>query len=256
MIDTHTHLYSKEFDADRDTIIRDAIQNGVEKMLLPNIDVDSITGMLELVKKFPQHCYPMMGLHPCSVTASWENDLATIRHWLDKGGYCAIGEIGIDLYWDKSTLAFQQQAFRTQVQWAKEKNLPVVIHVREAFNETFEIIDDLNDDQLTGVFHCFSGNLEQARHIISYSGFKLGIGGVATFKNGGLDKVLPHIDLQHLVLETDSPYLAPVPHRGKRNESVYLRIIAQRLAEIKETDFDTIDKVTTQNALELFSTVK
>jgi len=256
MIDTHTHLYSTEFDADRDAMIQSAIKSGVSKMLMPNVDINSIAGMHELAKKFPQNCFAMMGLHPCSVNENWENDLRTIKDWLDKEKYCAVGEIGIDLYWDKSTLEFQLKAFRTQIQWAKEKKLPIVIHVREAFNETFEIVDELNDENLTGVFHCFSGNLEQAKHIINYGGFKLGIGGVATFKNGGLDKVLPEIGLQHLVLETDSPYLAPVPHRGKRNESSYLTLMANKLAELKGVDVKTIDEVTTKNALQLFSTVK
>jgi TatD DNase family protein len=256
MIDTHTHLFSTEFDADRDLIIQNALDAGVSKMLLPNVDLDSIAGMHELAKKFPQQCYPMMGLHPCSVTENWEADLSIIKSWLDKESYCAVGEIGIDLYWEKSTLEFQKKAFRQQIQWAKEKKLPIVIHVREAFVETFEIVDELNDENLTGVFHCFTGNLEQANHILKYGGFKLGIGGVVTFKNGGLDKVLPHIDLEHLVLETDSPYLAPVPYRGKRNESSYLKIIAEKLAELKEVSFETVDSITTQNAIALFSTVK
>lgn len=256
MIDTHTHLYSKEFDADRDVMIQAAITAGVEKMLMPNVDLESIAGMHDLAKKYPNHCYPMMGLHPCSVKANFEEELAEIKAWLDKGGYCAVGEIGVDLYWDKSTLAFQQQAFRTQIGWAKEKKLPIVIHVRDAFNEAFEIVDELNDSTLTGVFHCFSGNLEQARHILDYGGFMLGIGGVATFKNGGLDKVLPEIGLDHLVLETDSPYLAPVPHRGKRNESSYVQLVANRVAELTGTGFSEVNEATTRNALRLFSTVK
>jgi len=256
MIDTHTHLYSQEFDADRDALIQSAINSGISKMLMPNVDVDSIAGMHDLVKKFPQNCFAMMGLHPCSVTENWEKDLLIIKEWLDKENYCAVGEIGIDLYWDKTTLALQQNAFKTQIKWAKEKKLPIVIHVREAFSECFEIVDDMNDENLTGVFHCFSGNLEQAKHIIKYGGFKLGIGGVVTFKNGGLDKVLPEIDLEHLILETDSPYLAPAPHRGKRNESLYLNLVASKLAELKGVDLKTIDEVTTKNALELFSTVK
>lgn len=256
MIDTHTHLFSTEFDTDRDLIIQNAIDAGVSKMLLPNVDLESISGMHALAKKFPANCFPMMGLHPCSVTESWESELAVIKSWLDKEKYCAIGEIGMDLYWDKSTLEFQKKAFRKQIEWAKEKQLPAVIHVREAFDETFEIVDELNDKNLTGVFHCFTGNLEQANHIINYGGFKLGIGGVVTFKNGGLDKVLPHVDLEHLVLETDSPYLAPVPYRGKRNESSYLKIIAEKLAEVKSVSFETVDEITTRNALQLFSTVK
>jgi TatD DNase family protein len=256
MIDTHTHLFSTEFDADRDLIIQNALDAGVSKMLLPNVDLDSIARMHELTEKFPENCYPMMGLHPCSVTEKWEEELAVIKSWLDKKNYCAVGEIGIDLYWEKSTLEFQKKAFRQQIKWAKEKNLPIVIHVREAFEETFQIVDELNDKNLTGVFHCFTGNLEQANHILNYGGFKLGIGGVVTFKNGGLDKVLPHIDLEHLVLETDSPYLAPVPHRGKRNESSYLKIIAEKLAELKGVSFETVDSITTENAIALFSTVK
>jgi TatD DNase family protein len=256
MIDTHTHLFSTEFDTDRHLIIQNALDAGVSKMLLPNVDLDSIAGMHALAKKFPQQCYPMMGLHPCSVTENWEVDLSVIKSWLDKENYCAVGEIGIDLYWEKSTLEFQKKAFRQQIKWAKEKKLPIVIHVREAFQETFEIVDDLNDENLTGVFHCFTGNLEQANHILNYGGFKLGIGGVVTFKNGGLDKVLPQIDLEHLVLETDSPYLAPVPHRGKRNESSYLKLIAEKLAELKGVSFETVDSITTKNAIALFSTVK
>lgn len=256
MIDTHTHLYSAEFDNDRTDIVKKAIDAGVSKFLLPNIDSNSINGLHGLVEQFPNNCYPMMGLHPCSVKDNWQEELTIAKAWLDKGGYCAVGEIGIDLYWDKSTLAIQQAAFRQQIGWAKEKKLPIVIHVREAFNETFEIVDELNSKELSGVFHCFSGNLEQAKHIINYGDFKLGIGGVATFKNGGLDMVLPHIDLKHLVLETDSPYLAPVPHRGKRNESSYLKLIANRIAEIKNVEVDEVIQVTTQNALSLFSTVK
>lgn len=256
MIDTHTHLFSPEFDADRDLIIQNALDAGVSKMLLPNVDLDSISRMHDLAEKFPQTCYPMMGLHPCSVTEKWEEELAVIKSWLDKKNYCAVGEIGIDLYWEKSTLEFQKKAFRQQIKWAKEKKRPIVIHVREAFEETFEIVDELNDENLTGVFHCFTGNLEQANHILNYGGFKLGVGGVVTFKNGGLDKVLPHIDLEHLVLETDSPYLAPVPHRGKRNESSYLKIIAEKLAELKGVSFEIVDSITTENAIALFSTVK
>jgi len=256
MIDTHTHLFSKEFDADRDEIVKNALSQGVNKMLLPNVDLESIEGMHALVQKFPEQCFPMMGLHPCSVTENWEAELAVIKSWLDKGSYCAVGEIGMDLYWDKSTLEFQKKAFRQQISWAKEKKLPIVIHVREAFEETFAIVDEMNDDDLTGVFHCFTGDLEQAKHIISYDGFKLGIGGVVTFKNGGLDQVLPHVPLKYLVLETDAPYLAPVPHRGKRNESAYLGIIAQKIAALKGVSVQEVDEVTTLNALQLFSTVK
>ena len=256
MIDTHTHLFSTEFEADQDLVIDQAVQLGVSKMLMPNVDCETIESMHRVAEKYPGVCFPMMGLHPCSVKENWEDELAIIKTWLDNRSYCAVGEIGIDLYWDKTTLSFQQKAFRQQIQWAKEKNLPVVIHVREAFDETFEIVDELNDENLSGVFHCFTGNIDQANHILSYGNFKLGIGGVVTFKNGGLDKVLPDIDLRHLVLETDSPYLAPVPHRGKRNESAYLGIIAKKLAEIKGISLEEVELTTTQNALALFPTVK
>lgn len=256
MIDTHTHLFVKEFDEDRESVVNAALSAGVSKMLLPNIDLESIDAVHKMADLFPGSCFPMMGLHPCSVTENWETDLKVIHSWLDKRTYCAIGEIGIDLYWDKSTFEYQREAFKIQVDWAKQRKLPVVIHVREAFQETFELVDQLNDNNLTGVFHCFTGNVEQARHILNYGGFKLGIGGVATFKNGGLDKVLPEIGLEHLVLETDSPYLAPVPHRGKRNESSFLKLVANRVAEIKGVSFEEVDEATTQNALSLFSTVK
>lgn len=256
MIDTHTHLFSEEFKQDIDVVIQNATNVGVEKMLLPNVDLETIDALHDLAKKYPGICYPMMGLHPCSVKENWEDELQGIKKNLDTNNYCAIGEIGIDLYWDKTTFEFQEKAFRQQIIWAKEKKLPVAIHVRNAFDETFKIVDELNDENLTGVFHCFTGNIHQANHIINYGGFKLGIGGVVTFKNGGLDIVLPHIDLSHLVLETDSPYLAPVPYRGKRNESAYLKIIAERLAQIKGVTFEEVDEVTSYNALSLFYTAK
>lgn len=255
-IDTHTHLFSDQFDEDRAAVVQRAIDSGIRKMLLPNIDLESVEGMHQLVKDFPGHCYPMIGLHPCSVTENWESDLAVIKSHLDQHNYCAIGEIGIDLYWDKSTLAFQQKAFTQQIEWAKLKKLPIAIHVREAFNETFEVIDALNDADLTGVFHCFTGTVEQAQHILSYGGFKLGIGGVITFKNSGLDQVISEIDLKHLVLETDSPYLAPAPHRGKRNESEYITLIASKLAQVKNVSIETIAEQTSRNALDLFETVQ
>ena len=239
-IDTHTHLFSPQFDEDRAAVVERAIEAGITKLLLPNIDVDSIEALHELSDAFPQNCYPMMGLHPCSVNENWENDLNIIENWLDQRPYCAIGEIGMDLYWDQSTFQFQEKAFRTQIEWAKERNLPVAIHVREAVPETLSILDELNDDELTGVFHCFTGTLEQAKHILNYGGFKLGMGGVLTFKNSGLDKVVQEIDLSHLILETDAPYLAPTPKRGKRNESVYLTYIASKLAEVKDCSIEEL----------------
>lgn len=237
-------------------VVNNAIEAGITRMLLPNIDIESIPAMHDLADSFPKNCYPMMGLHPCSVTENWEKDLATVHAWLDQRDYCAIGEIGMDLYWDQSTKGFQEQAFRVQIAWAKERQLPVVIHVREAFDETLAIIDELNDERLTGVFHCFTGTLDQAQHIIEYGGFKLGIGGVLTFKNSGVDNVIKEIDLKHLILETDAPYLAPTPKRGKRNESAYLTYIASKLAEIKACSMEDIAQLTTKNAKALFKTVE
>lgn len=255
-VDTHTHLFTEQFNEDRSEVVNRAIDSGVTKLILPNIDLDSISAMHDLVAEFPTNCYPMMGLHPCSVNENWEEDLVVIKSHLDKGSYCAVGEIGIDLYWNKSTLDFQQKAFACQIEWAKEMKLPIAIHVREAFDETFEVIDTLNDKDLTGVFHCFTGNVEQAQRILNYGGFKLGIGGVLTFKNSGLDKVISEIDLNHLILETDSPYLAPTPNRGKRNESDYITLIASKLAEVKNCSIESIAEITSRNAFDLFPTVK
>lgn len=252
-IDTHTHLYSKEFDHDRTAVIKEAIHLGVKKFFLPNIDIDSIAGMLALQNEFPNICYPMLGLHPCSVSENYKNVLAEIESKIASTNIIAIGEIGIDLYWDKTLLKQQIDAFKIQINWAKKLKLPIVIHVRDAFDEVFEVIDELNDDTLTGVFHCFTGNLEQANKIIAYGGFKLGIGGVVTFKNSGLDKVLANVDLEHLVLETDAPYLAPTPYRGKRNQSTYVPIIAQKLADIYHVSSHEIGEITSKNALKLFN---
>ena len=251
-IDTHTHLFTEQFDEDRSLIIKKALDAGVQKMLLPNIDIDSIVPMHQLATEFPNNCFPMMGLHPCSVNENWESDLAIIKSNLDENKYCAVGEIGMDLYWDKSTLEIQKLAFARQIEWAKEKRLPIVIHVRDAFDETFEVVDALNDESLTGIFHCFNGSLEQAEHILNYGGFKLGLGGVLTFKNSGVDKVIADVEIQHLVLETDSPYLAPTPHRGKRNESSYVPLIAQKLADVKGISIEEVAKITTANAHEVF----
>ncbi len=221
-------------------------------MFLPNIDSNSIDGMLALENEFPNNCFAMMGLHPCSVKEDYKEELVIVEKHLNKRDFCAIGEIGIDLYWDKSTLAIQQDAFRTQINWAKERNLPFVIHCRDAFDEIFEIMDELNDDKMRGIFHCFTGSIEQANHIISYGGFKLGIGGVVTFKNAGLDKVVEQIDTKHLVLETDSPYLAPTPYRGKRNESSYLINIAERVSDLHQISLKEVAKITTTNSKEVF----
>jgi len=252
MIDTHTHLYSSDFDEDRDEVILKAIDSGVDKFFLPNIDLDSIDGMQKLTQKYPNNCFQMMGLHPCSVDSDYKAVLSQMKTHLDNQSYIAIGEIGMDLYWDKTLKNEQADALKIQIEWAKEMKLPVVIHVRDAFDELFEIIDPLNDDDLTGVFHCFTGNLEQANKALNYGGFKLGLGGVLTFKNSGLDKVVDQLDMQYFVLETDAPYLAPTPNRGKRNESVYVNLVAEKLATIKQISLAEVDKITTRNALEVF----
>ena len=251
-VDTHTHLFVDAFDDDRSEIVQKAIDAGVEKMLLPNIDIDTIDAMNSLAKDFPQHCFPMMGLHPGSIKEDWEERLEVVRKHLFEGDYIAVGEIGMDLYWDKTFVKEQAEAFRRQVEWAKELKLPVVIHAREAFEPIFEILDEINDDSLTGVFHCFTGTEEQANHVIQYGGFKLGIGGVLTYKKAALDQVLEKIDLKHLILETDSPYLPPVPYRGKRNESSYILHIAEKLTDVYGVPLSQIEEMTTNSARELF----
>lgn len=252
LIDTHTHLYLEQFNDDRDQVIQNAISAGLGKFFLPNIDMESIPGMMSLTQQYPNVCYAMMGLHPCSVKAGFEVELQQIYETLANKPIIAIGEIGIDMFWDKSTLPLQREAFRTQVQWAKDMNLPIVIHARDSYNELFEELNFLNDDKLSGVFHCFTGSLQQAENILSYGNFYLGIGGVSTFKNSGLNNVLPHVPLTRIILETDSPYLAPVPHRGKRNESAYTALVAEHLSHVLDKPFVEIEEQTTQNALELF----
>jgi TatD DNase family protein len=252
-IDTHTHLFSESFHEDRTEVVMRAINAGVQTLLLPNIDLESIEPMHELAAQFPNHCYPMMGLHPGSVGSDWKNSLEIIKsHLFSDRTYCAVGEIGMDLYWDKTFVNEQKEVFHQQVEWAKELKLPIVIHAREAFDEIFEVLDGLNDDRLTGVFHCFTGTLEQAQRALDYGNFKLGIGGVLTYKKSGLDEVLAHLPLDCMILETDSPYLPPVPHRGKRNESAYLLHVAERLAEVKNMTLKQVEEVTSQNARSLF----
>lgn len=251
-IDTHTHLYAEEFNPDRTHIIKKAITSGVKKMYLPNIDSTSIEGMLQLEKEFPVNCFAMMGLHPCSVNENVESELKLVEEWLGKRKFCAVGEIGIDLYWDKTFFEQQKMAFKKQIDWALKYELPIVIHCRDAFDEIFDVLVSYNNLP-KGIFHCFSGNLEQANKIISLNKFKLGIGGVVTFKNSGLDKVVEQIDMSHLVLETDSPYLAPVPFRGKRNESGYLVMIAEKVAALKNLSIAEVAEVTSNNADKIFS---
>lgn len=250
-IDSHAHIYLKQFREDIGEVLERSAECGVTKVYMPNIDHTSIDDMLEVENKWPDQCIPMMGLHPCSVGKDFEKELYLVEEWLGKKDFVAIGEIGTDLYWDKTFWPQQQEAFKIQVEWAKKYEKPVVIHCRDSIDETIELVEKLKDDKLTGVFHCFSGNKEQAEKIIGL-GFYLGIGGVATFKNGGLDKVIPDIDLDWLLLETDSPYLAPVPHRGKRNEPTYIPLIAERIAALKDVDQEEVAEVTTHNSTKLF----
>lgn len=251
-VDTHAHIYLKEFKEDIGEVLERAQDSGIKKIYMPNIDHTSIDAMLELEDKWPQQCVSMMGLHPCSVKKGFEKELYLVEEWLAKKDFVAVGEIGTDLYWDKTFWPQQQEAFKIQVEWAKKYQKPVVIHCRESIDETIELVESLKDDRLRGVFHCFSGNKEQAEKIISL-GFYLGIGGVATFKNGGLDQVIPEVDMERMLLETDSPYLAPVPYRGKRNQPSYIPIVAGRIAELKKMDIEEVASVTTSNAQTLFN---
>jgi TatD DNase family protein len=223
----------------------------VKKLVMPNVDHETIDEMLELENRNPGTCYATMGLHPCSVKKDFQKELYIVEDWLSKRKFAAIGEMGTDLYWDKTFWEEQKEAFAIQVGWAKKYNLPVIIHCRETIDETIALVEHLQDGKLTGVFHCFTGNAEQASKIINLN-FYLGIGGVATFKKGGLDLVLPEVPIGKIVLETDSPYLAPVPHRGKRNEPSYIPLIATKIAEIKKISIDEIQRLTTENALTLF----
>ena len=251
LIDTHTHLFLPEFDSDYDQVILNAKENGVVKVLLPNVDSSTLENLLKLSEKYPDYCFPMMGLHPTSVNENYKEELKKVEDWLEKRKFYAIGEIGIDLYWDKTFKTQQEEVFRYQIDLAKKYNLPIVIHARESFNEIFRIMDEVLDEKLKGVFHAFTGSESQAEKIIDW-GFKIGIGGIVTFKNSGLDKVVENIDINHIVLETDSPYLAPVPKRGKRNESAFILFIAQKIAGIKNISLEEVAKITTLNAKQLF----
>lgn len=251
LTDTHTHLYSDEFAEDRAEMISRALSNGISRFFIPAIDSGYIQKMYELEKQYPENVFLMMGLHPCSVKDDFEAELAHVEEELSKRNFYAIGEIGIDLYWDKTTLEIQKIAFKRQIQLAKKYKLPIVIHCRESFDEIFEILETEKDDTLFGIFHCFTGTYEQALQAISYN-MKLGIGGVVTFKNGKIDQFLNKIDLKHIVLETDSPYLAPVPYRGKRNESSYITLIAEKLTSIYGVSFEDIAKITTKNSESVF----
>ncbi|MFN3840728.1 MAG: TatD family hydrolase [Cyclobacteriaceae bacterium] len=251
-VDTHAHIYLNEFDGDRGQMVERARQSGIGKILMPNIDSTSVGPMLRAEEEFPDMCIPMMGLHPCSVKQDFERELYEVESWLSKRKFAAVGEIGTDLYWDNTYWEQQKEAFTVQVNLAQKHKLPVVIHCRETLDQTIDMIERLQDGELTGVFHCFTGNLTQAERIIRLN-FYLGIGGVATFKNGGLHQVLPHIGVNHIVLETDSPYLAPVPHRGKRNEPSYITCVAEKVSGLMDQPLNLIMQRTTQNAINLFS---
>ncbi|WP_375752124.1 TatD family hydrolase [Vibrio sp. HN007] len=252
MIDTHAHIYAQEFDNDRSEVVNRALEQGINQILMPNIDLESIEPMLATEKAFPDICKSMMGLHPCYVDADVKQTLAKIHSWFEKHNFIAVGEIGIDLYWDKTYRKEQEYALITQLSWAKEMGLPVVIHTRDSIQETLALLRTVQDGSLSGVFHCFGGSVDEAKAITDL-GFHLGLGGVSTFKNGGMDKVIPHLDMKDIILETDCPYLAPVPHRGKRNEPSYTELVATRISELRGLTLNEVDKLTTDNATKLFS---
>lgn len=251
LIDTHIHLYANEFDDDREELIRQAVEQDVQYFMMPNIDSSSKDAMMQLADQYEDQCFPMMGLHPCSVKENFRKELKTVENELKKGLYYGVGEIGLDLHWDLKFVKEQEEALKIQLQWAAETNLPVAIHSRESTAQIIEIIQTLKLQNLKGIFHCFTGTVEQAKTIIDL-GFHLGIGGVLTYKNSGLDKTLAEIDLKHLVLETDAPYLPPTPHRGKRNLPAYLFLIAEKLASVKNVSLEKVAEVTSENAIELF----
>jgi TatD DNase family protein len=253
LVDTHSHMYLKDFDKDRKQCMKRAVDNDVVLTLLPNIDSASIPQVKQMLAEHDGQCLGMMGLHPCSVKDDYNSELTRIKEELYGNKYIAVGEIGIDLYWDKSTLDIQVEAFKEQIIWAKDLSLPIAIHARDSFEEIFKVLDEVHDDRLSGVFHCFTGNVEQARKALSYDGFYLGIGGVATFKNAGLDKVLKEVGFERMMLETDAPYLTPHPYRGKRNETAYTRLVAEKLSDIFEMRLEEIANETTRNAKNLFN---
>ncbi|TAG05618.1 MAG: TatD family deoxyribonuclease [Cytophagia bacterium] len=250
-IDTHAHLYDEQFKKDRKNSIQNAINEGVNKFFLPNVDSETIEEMLVLENQYPENCFALMGLHPCSVKQDFEKELDVVEKYLSQRKFVAIGEIGTDLHWDKTFWEQQKEAFTIQIQWAKKYKIPIIIHCRASFQETVELLAPHAGEDLKGIFHCFGGSENSAKTIMEL-GFLMGIGGVVTYKKSGLDTVLPNVPLEYLVLETDSPYLAPVPYRGKRNESSYIPIIAQKLSDIKGITLEEVSKKTTENALRLF----
>jgi len=252
LADTHTHLYLKEFDNDRDEVINRAVSNGVVKLLMPNIDIHSTDAMLKIADKYKDTCYPMIGLHPTSIKEDYLSQLETLETLFTQHSFIAIGEIGIDLYWDKTYIKEQMEAFSRQIDFALRSELPIVIHSRESFPEIFSVLEDFSDKNLKGVFHAFSGSIEDAKKAVAM-GFKLGIGGPLTFKNSNLDKIAEDIGIEHIILETDSPYLAPVPYRGKRNESSYICIINKKLSEIFRITEEESASITFDNSCRLFN---
>lgn len=251
LIETHAHIYAEKFEQDIDECIRRAKNAGVEQIYMPNVDSQSIDRMLKMEADYPNYCVPMMGVHPCSIDADYKKELAIVEEWFSKRDFVAVGEIGMDLYWDQAYVAEQQDAFRIQCQWAIEKDIPIIIHSRESTTEVLDIVSSINNEKLRGIFHCFSGTTEEANRIIDL-GFYIGIGGVVTYKNGGLDKVVPTIPLDKIVLETDCPYLPPVPHRGKRNETAYLNLIAEKIGDLHQVSVGEVAKITSINAEKVF----
>lgn len=251
IIDTHVHLYLADFEADREELLRRAENEGVARFLLPAIDSQTHEDLLALVRAYPQKCLPMMGVHPCSIKENMEEELALAENYLDRFPMIAVGEIGLDFYWDTSFIEQQYAAFERQIQWALDKELPVVIHSRESMDECITVIKKYQRGSLRGVFHCFSGTKEQAQQIVDL-GFCLGIGGVLTFKKSGLDEVIRPVGMEHIVLETDAPYLTPAPFRGKRNESSYLKYVVEKLADTKQISRQEVEDKTTENAIKLF----
>ena len=251
LTDTHTHQYYETDPDKRQELMQRCFDNGIGRLFLPNVDSSSIEKVFALVDAYPENCFPMLGLHPCDVKENWREELEIIHNAIPQRKIYAIGEIGIDLYWDKTTLDIQAEAFKIQINWAKELKLPIVIHCRNSYDEVFEVLQQEHDENLRGILHCFTGTLEQANKLIGL-GFYLGIGGVVTYKNSGLDKVVEQIDLKHIVLETDSPYLTPVPFRGKPNESSYLTYVAQKVADLHQVSIEKLAEITTENSKAIF----
>lgn len=251
MIDSHVHLYDEKFDADRDAMIQRALDAGIERLYMPNCNSETVEGMLAIEKQYPGICFAMMGVHPCYINANYKEELDRVEYWLQQRDFVAIGEIGLDYYWDKTYVQEQKEAFIQQMEWALAKQRPVVIHMRESTRDTLDLVKPFSQRGLTGVFHCFSGSLETAREIIEM-GFYLGLGGVLTYPKAGIQQVIQEIDIQHLILETDAPYLSPVPHRGRRNEPAFLPHVATLLADLKKISLEELRAKTNNNCVSLF----